>query len=135
MDTETIMEDEKDVTMEEAMAGINLEADAVEDSDEMMVDEAALAALSQTGVLEEGEAVDLAAVYDVPVDISVVLGTTNISISQLLRMGSGAVLELQRKVGEAVDVYVNNRLIARGEVVIVEENIGVTLTEIIKHDN
>jgi len=129
------MEDEKDVTMEEAMAGINLEADAVEDSDEMMVDEAALAALSQTGVLEEGEAVDLAAVYDVPVDISVVLGTTNISISQLLRMGSGAVLELQRKVGEAVDVYVNNRLIARGEVVIVEENIGVTLTEIIKHDN
>ena len=49
-----------------------------------------------------------------------------------MKLGRGAVVELDRKVGEPVDIYVNNRLIARGEVVIVEDKIGVTMTEIIK---
>ena len=53
-------------------------------------------------------------------------------VSQLLKLGRGAVVELDRKVGEAIDIYVNNRLIARGEVVIVDEHLGVTMTEIIK---
>jgi flagellar motor switch protein FliN/FliY len=56
-------------------------------------------------------------------------------VSQLLKLGRGAVVELDRKVGEPVDIYVNNRLIARGEVVIVEDKIGVTMTEIIKPEN
>ena len=48
---------------------------------------------------------------------------------------AGTVLELDRRVGEAIDIYVNNRLVARGEVVLVEEKLGVTMTEIIKADN
>jgi flagellar motor switch protein FliN/FliY len=55
-------------------------------------------------------------------------------VSQLLKLGRGAVVELDRKVGEAIDVYVNNRLVARGEVVIVDERLGITMTEIIKSD-
>ena len=52
----------------------------------------------------------------------------------LLKLGPGAVLELDRKVGEAIDIYVNNRLVARGEVVLVEDKLGVTMTEIIKSE-
>ena len=77
---------------------------------------------------------DLDAVYDVPVQLSAVLGRANMQVSQLLKLGRGAVVELDRKVGEAIDIYVNNRLIARGEVVVVEERLGVTMTEIIKSD-
>ena len=87
---------------------------------------------------EPGEAMpegtELGAVYDVPVQISAVLGKSSMQVSQLLKMGRGAVVELDRKVGEAIDIYVNNRLVARGEVVVVGENIGVTMTEIIKSD-
>ena len=77
-------------------------------------------------------AVDLAPVFDVPVNISAVLGRASLSVAQLLQLGSGSVLELDRKVGEAIDIYVNNRLVARGEVVVVDERLGVTMTEIIK---
>ncbi len=76
----------------------------------------------------------LEAVYDIPVQISAVLGTTTMQVSQLLKLGRGAVVELDRKVGEAIDIYVNNRLVARGEVVVVNERLGVTMTEIIKSD-
>lgn len=76
----------------------------------------------------------LGAIYDVPVQVSAVLGKTSMPISQLIRLGRGAVLELDRKVGESIDVVVNNRLVARGEVVIVDERIGITMTEIIKSD-
>jgi flagellar motor switch protein FliN len=75
---------------------------------------------------------DLEAVYDVPVQISAVLGRATMQVSQLLKLGRGAVVELDRKVGEAIDIYVNNRLVARGEVVIVDERLGVTMTEIVK---
>ncbi len=77
---------------------------------------------------------DLEAVYDIPVQISAVLGRANMQVSQLLKLGRGAVVELDRKVGEAIDIYVNNRLVARGEVVIVDERLGVTMTEIVKAD-
>ena len=75
---------------------------------------------------------DLEAVYDIPVQLSAVLGKASMQVSQLLKLGRGAVVELDRKVGEAIDIYVNNRLVARGEVVVVEERLGVTMTEIIK---
>ena len=56
-------------------------------------------------------------------------------VSQLLKLGRGAVVELDRKLGEAIDIYVNNRLVARGEVVMVDDNrLGVTMTEIVKTD-
>jgi flagellar motor switch protein FliN/FliY len=77
---------------------------------------------------------DLTALYEVPVQVSAVLGRATMQVHQLLKLGRGAVIELDRKVGEAIDVYVNNRLVARGEVVIVEEHLGITMTEIVKSD-
>lgn len=77
---------------------------------------------------------DVTAIYDIPVQISAVLGRSTMQVSQLLKLGRGAVVELDRKVGEAIDIYVNNRLVARGEVVVVEDKLGVTMTEIVKSD-
>ena len=78
---------------------------------------------------------DLEAVFDVPVKVSAVLGKTNIPVNNLLRLGPGSIVELDRKVGEAIDIYVNNRLVARGEVVLVEDRLGITMTEIIKGED
>lgn len=80
----------------------------------------------------EGE--HLGAVYQVPVKVSAVLGTAEMQVNQLLKLGRGAVIELDRKIGESIDVYVNDRLVARGEIVMVDEHLGVTMTEIIKSD-
>jgi len=80
-------------------------------------------------------AAELSAVYDVPVQVSAVLGRAHMQVSQLLKLGRGAVVELDRKVGEAIDIYVNNRLVARGEVVVVDDRLGVTMTEIVKADH
>jgi flagellar motor switch protein FliN/FliY len=80
-------------------------------------------------------AADLEALFDVPVKVSAVLGRARMDVGELLRLGPGAVLELDRKVGEAIDIYVNNRLVARGEVVLVEDKLGVTMTEIIKSEH
>jgi len=77
---------------------------------------------------------DLEAVFDVPVQVSAVLGRSKMDVGELLKLGPGTVLELDRRVGEAIDIYVNNRLVARGEVVLVEDKLGVTMTEIIKAD-
>jgi flagellar motor switch protein FliN/FliY len=78
---------------------------------------------------------DLEAVYDIPVQVSAVLGKAVMQVSQLLKLGRGAVVELDRKLGEAIDIYVNNRLVARGEVVMVDDDrLGVTMTEIVKAD-
>ncbi len=77
---------------------------------------------------------ELEAVYDVPVQISAILGRSTMPVHQLLKLGRGAVVELDRRVGEAIDIYVNNRMVARGEVVIVDDHLGVTMTEIIKSD-
>jgi|SRR5580704_3035990 len=77
-------------------------------------------------------AADLEAVFDVPVTVSAVLGKSGMEVSQLLKLAKGTVVELDRKVGEAIDIYVNDRLVARGEVVLVEDRLGVTMTEIIK---
>jgi flagellar motor switch protein FliN/FliY len=78
---------------------------------------------------------DLEAVFDVPVQVSAVLGRSRMEVGELLKLGPGSVLELDRRVGEAIDIYVNNRLVARGEVVLVEDKLGVTMTEIIKADH
>ena len=77
-------------------------------------------------------ATDLEAVYDVPVTVQAILGKSAMEVSVLLKLGRGAVVQLDRKVGEAIDIYVNDRLVARGEVVLVEDRLGVTMTEIIK---
>jgi flagellar motor switch protein FliN/FliY len=100
-------------------------------------DEAAFAppdAAASSVDIESRTAADLEAMFDVPVQVSAVLGRSRMDVGQLLQLGPGAILELDRKVGEAIDIYVNNRLVARGEVVLVEEKLGVTMTEIIKAD-
>jgi flagellar motor switch protein FliN/FliY len=84
---------------------------------------------------EVGTAKELEAVYDISVTVSAVLGKATMQVSQLLKLGRGAVVELDRRLGEAIDIYVNNRLIARGEVVMVDNTrLGVTMTEIVKSD-
>ena len=60
------------------------------------------------------------------------LGKSSMQVNELLKLGRGAVVELDRKVGEAIDIYVNDRLVARGEVVVVDDRLGITMTEIIK---
>ena len=106
------------------------------DDDDLKLDEFAPedGALPDT-VEEDKTATDLAPVFDVPVNISAVLGRSQLSVAQLLQLSQGSILELDRKVGEAIDIYVNNRLVARGEVVIVDERLGVTMTEIIKGED
>jgi len=104
-----------------------------------MVNEIDLAELSDSPQGQEAPSPrnthDLGAVYDIPVTVIAVLGRSTMQVSQLLKLGRGAVVELDRKIGEAIDIYVNNRLVARGEVVMVGENrLGVTMTEIVKAD-
>lgn len=99
-----------------------------------MADPTPAAPAAANGLTETNAAdnVSLETVYDIPVQVTVVLGRTNMQVNQLLKLGRGAVIELDKKVGEPIDIFVNNRLVARGEVVVVEEKIGVTMTEIIK---
>lgn len=78
---------------------------------------------------------DLEAVYNIPVKVSAVLGKTSMKVSQLMKLNKGAIIELDRKVGEAIDIYVNNSLVARGEVVVVDDKLGITMTEIVKAPN
>ena len=112
----------------------DIETSDAAEREELKLDEFAAGdgPLPDSGHEEEKTATDLAPVFDVPVNISAVLGRASLSVAQLLQLGQGSVLELDRKVGEAIDIYVNNRLVARGEVVIVDERLGVTMTEIIK---
>jgi flagellar motor switch protein FliN len=93
-----------------------------------------LAEAAARGEQEIHAAVDLEAVFDVPVRVQAILGKSSMEVSQLLKLAPGAVVELDRRVGEAIDIYVNNRLVARGEVVLVDEHLGVTMTEIVKQD-
>lgn len=75
---------------------------------------------------------NLEIVYNIPVEITAVLGRAEMQVNQLLRLGRGSVVELDRKVGETVDLFVNGRQVAKGEVVIIENRVGVTITEVIK---
>lgn len=104
------------------------------DLNEISAAEGAEMSLDQEYAIGEPMASDVTAIYDIPVQISAVLGRSTMQVSQLLKLGRGAVVELDRKVGEAIDIYVNNRLVARGEVVVVEDKLGVTMTEIVKSD-
>lgn len=73
------------------------------------------------------------ALLDVPLEVTAVLGTAEMKVSQLLKMGRGAVVKLERSVGEDVEIKANNNLIARGEVVVVEDHLAITMTKIIKN--
>lgn len=86
------------------------------------------------GIIEERNPADLESVFDVPVKVSAVLGRSRMKVADLMKLDRGSILELDRKVGESIDIFVNNRLIARGEVVLVDNQLGVTMTEIIAQE-
>jgi flagellar motor switch protein FliN/FliY len=72
------------------------------------------------------------AVYEVRVEVSAVLGTAMMPISQILKLGRGAVVELNRKVGEPIELRANEALVGYGEIVVVDDKLGVTMTEVIR---
>ena len=78
-----------------------------------------------------GSDVNLDVVLDIPVNLSMEIGRTRICIRNLLQLNQGSVVELERLAGEPMDVLVNGTLIARGEVVVVNEKFGIRLTDII----
>jgi flagellar motor switch protein FliN/FliY len=78
---------------------------------------------------------DLDAVLDVPITVTAILGTKRMAIAEIVRLGVGSVLELERQVGEPIDIYVDGRLIARGEVVLVEDRLAITMTDVVKPES
>ncbi len=110
--------------------------------DEEMVEEVQEEALPEDGEMEappdtmeadvdgEGEG-DLEFILDIPLDITVELGRTSMRIKDLLQLGQGAVVELTKLAGEPMEIFVNGKLFARGEVVVVNEKFGVRLTDIV----
>jgi flagellar motor switch protein FliN/FliY len=74
------------------------------------------------------------AAYDIQVELSAVLGHANVQVKQLLKLGRGAVVELDRKINEPIDLFVNKKLVGHGEVVVVEDRLGVTVTTMLKRD-
>jgi len=101
-------------------------------ADEIVLEEMQAAQKAAPTPPSEKSVSDLAAIFDVPVRVSVILGRSQLPVADLLKMDVGTVIELDRQVGEAIEIYVNERLIARGEIVLVENRLGVTMTEIIK---
>lgn len=79
-----------------------------------------------------GVALRNAAVHDIEIDLTAVLGTAEMKVSNLLKIGRGAVIELNRKVGDTVELRVSGTAIARGEVVVVEDHLAVSITELVK---
>ena len=92
--------------------------------------------MAEEGNIQEGEAgeINLEAVYDIPLQVSAVLGSASIKVNHLVKLSRGSIIELDRKVGDAIDVFVNDRLVAKGEIVLVDNKIGITLTELIVKD-
>jgi len=72
------------------------------------------------------------AVYDINVEVTAVLGVATLLVNQLLKLGRGAVVELGQNVGDPVDLRINNRLIGRGEVVVVEDRLAISITEMVQ---
>ncbi len=80
---------------------------------------------------ESGEGRNLDMILDIPMTVSVQLGSAKMLIRDLLQLGQGSVVELEKLAGEPLDVLVNQRLVARGEVVVVNEKFGIRLTDVV----
>lgn len=105
-------------------------------ADSAMTEDPAAAVLSELGGGEEDQGAitenpDLAVVLDIPVKIAMEVGSTQITIRNLLQLNQGSVIELERLAGEPLDVLVNGTLIAHGEVVVVNEKFGIRVTDVI----
>lgn len=143
-------DDDDDIDMEAALAEIAAEeeakkkaAAAASGGDDDLDMAAALAEIEAAEAKKKPAApaaadlpartINKEAVYDVPVEISVVLGKADLRVHQLLKLGRGAVVELDRRTDEPVDVFADNILIARGEVTVTDDDkLGVALTEIVR---
>ncbi len=117
------MEDEAAKEDLEALEDIE-DTDAGEDADEVL-DEA------DKSAAPSGEIKSLDLILDIPLTVSVELGRSKMLINDLLQLGQGSVIELTKLVGEPLEVLVNQKLVARGEVVVVNEKFGVRLTDIV----
>ncbi len=80
---------------------------------------------------EEPERTDINFILDIPLELSVELGKAKMLINDLLQLGQGSIVELNKLAGEPLEVYINRKLVARGEVVVVNEKFGVRLTDIV----
>ena len=85
----------------------------------------------EQGEIRKGTARDLDFLLDIPLDISVELGRTSMFINDLLQLGQGSVIELNKLAGEPLEILINSRLIARGEAVVVNDKFGVRITDIV----
>ena len=112
-----------DTQPEEAMAGTD-ESPAMPESDTPQNSKS-------NGASDDKLTDDMEFLLDIPLEISVELGRTKILINELLKLGQGSVLELSKLAGETLEILANRKLIARGEVVVVNEKYGIRLTEII----
>lgn len=77
---------------------------------------------------------DLNVVLDVPITVTAILGTKRMPIAEIARLEVGSVLQLERQVGEPIDILVDGRLIARGEVVLADERLAITMTDVVKSE-
>ncbi|MEE8268736.1 MAG: flagellar motor switch protein FliN [Nitrospinaceae bacterium] len=87
--------------------------------------------VSSTGTLSQEETKNLDLILDIPLTVTVELGRSKMLINDLLQLGQGSVIELTKLVGEPLEVLVNDKLVARGEVVVVNDKFGVRLTDIV----
>ena len=107
---------------------------AVEEKDEAAVeekDETAVEEKDETAVEGDGKSASLDLILDIPLTVTCELGRSKMLINDLLQLGQGSVIELTKLVGEPLEVLVNEKLVARGEVVVVNEKFGVRLTDIV----
>ncbi|RKY36500.1 MAG: flagellar motor switch protein FliN [Candidatus Omnitrophota bacterium] len=88
--------------------------------------------LAKPAVPGKANSIDL--IMDVPMDVTIELGRTMMSIKDILALGSGSIIELDKLAGDPVDILVNNKLIANGEVVVIEDNFGVRITNIVSQE-
>ena len=107
---------------------------AVEEKDEAAVeekDETAVEEKDETAIEGDGKSASLDLILDIPLTVTCELGRSRMLINDLLQLGQGSVIELTKLVGEPLEVLINEKLVARGEVVVVNEKFGVRLTDIV----
>jgi len=95
------------------------------------IEEKNSADVSQDNGSEQSEKYDMDLILDLPLDVSVELGKVKMPVNELLQLGRGSILELTKPVGEPLDIYINNKLIAKGEVVILDDKFGIRVADII----
>ena len=120
-------ENQEDEPVKDEGAGEGAGETAVEEKEEVVDEEGS----AETAGEESGEPASLDLILDIPLTVTVELGRSKMLINDLLQLGQGSVIELTKLVGDPLEVLVNDKLVARGEVVVVNEKFGVRLTDIV----